>query len=320
MPVFAVIKMMRSEAAEKGVMDRRQRDAGMIQISSQEMRAWIAAAGTRYLRTRFEQTGQVCQVRLGEGDTFLGEDSRSADKTCGGFGLINEFMPSDQGTYEAAVSGSRGFLKIGVGVLQRISADAYSQKKDYPILIQPEITESSNDSSYTATLIQPDFHGYSYLLGKTVSIENHELKIRCRLRNTGEKKLSFCEYAHNFYRLGRNSEARDYRMKCSLTDMLPYEKVLRKDKGLLRLLPFTETSACELMDWKTEDPQNPFSIALINPSTGMQVAETIHAGRVRSSLWCLRDAFCPELIVALDAEPGTEIQWERIYTFGQKKQ
>ncbi len=73
-------------------------------LKSEDLCVQIAAAGVQYIRSRFDKSGNVQQVTLrgrqGQAHTFLGSDTRPPHESCGGFGLMNEFMPSDQKTYD----------------------------------------------------------------------------------------------------------------------------------------------------------------------------------------------------------------------------
>jgi hypothetical protein len=253
------------------------------------------------------------------GMTFCGEDSRPAPFSCGAFGLMNEFMPSDQGTYESAVPGKGSFLKMGVGILLRTTEGPYSQKADYPVVRVPEVVERHSDSSYRSVLSQSDYYGYSYILEKEIRVRDYEMEYRYKLQNSGTKVLSFGEYVHNFYRLGTGSKAEDYRLSGNLKAMPEQKEVLLKSGHSFRLPPFQETCACRLMGWQLEEADSPFFLRLSNPANGLYVQETTEAPVVRSFLWALPDTVCPEMIVQMKALPGETVGWKRTYQFGQQK-
>ena len=287
-------------------------------LRSSALTVQISRSGSAYRRPRFDRTGQIAQVTLADGGTFLGEDSRPEPACCGGFGLMNEFMPSDQGTYDRARPGTGRFLKMGVGVLARTTAEAYSQKQDYPAVRRAGLCEEMDEDAYRAQLWQPIFQNYSYRLLREITVRDNRLCSRYTLWNLGTGLLSFDEYAHNFYRLGNDMSAWAVDLQPGFPVYAAAAQGMADTNGRLRLLPFAGTSFSCLADWQRSDGKH-LSMTVCRPDNGLCVQETLDAPLARCAVWALPDTLCPELIARLNAAPGGVTVWTRTYTFWRKK-
>jgi hypothetical protein len=288
-------------------------DGSFICIGSSRLTVEIARSGLLYQRSRFDRTGQIRQVRLDDGTVFCGADTRSASQNCGAFGLMNEYMPSDQGTYDTADPDGGVFLKMGVGLLRRVGPEAYSQKTDYPVAEKAIVKEWADANTYHASVSQREFNGFAYVAERTLTIYQDSLLSSYCVQNKGVKALHFNEYAHNFYCTGKNRFAWDMLFFTSF-EAEPHPQELIKQGKRFRIQPFEQVAACELTDW-LEIGAVPPNIAVQCPDIGIQISETLQAPRFRSFLWTLPDTVCPELIAGLDAAPGEKICWSRNYTF-----
>jgi hypothetical protein len=219
-----------------------------ICIGSSRLTVEIARSGLLYQRSRFDRTGQIRQVRLDDGTVFCGADTRSASQNCGAFGLMNEYMPSDQGTYDTADPDGGVFLKMGVGLLRRVGPEAYSQKTDYPVAEKAIVKEWADANTYHASVSQREFNGFAYVAERTLTIYQDSLLSSYCVQNKGVKALHFNEYAHNFYCTGKNRFAWDMLFFTSF-EAEPHPQELIKQGKRFRIQPFEQVAACELTDW-----------------------------------------------------------------------
>ena len=297
-------------------------------LKSEDLCVQIAAAGVQYIRSRFDKSGNVQQVTLrgrqGQAHTFLGSDTRPPHESCGGFGLMNEFMPSDQKTYENVSANKGQFLKMGVGVLQKSAhaclpegaEAAYSQKTDYPIVRPVKIIECADAFCYTAQITQTDFSGFAYQLQKTIRVQKNELTVAYMLQNTGAKPLQFGEYNHNFFCLGTNGKTQDCALRFSFPVCEEKENnVFIAQSDTLVPQPFTQVAAAAVTGWQCLAENAPCSVTVQNKKSGLCVRETISQRPVRCFVWMLPDVLCPELIVEQCIQPEKTVCWQRTYTF-----
>lgn len=285
-------------------------------LESESLSVQIAPAGSRYTRCRFERGGQVLQVkRKGAPDgeaVFCGRDTRGPGETCGGFGLMNEFMPSDQGTYEKAPLHRGAFLKMGVGVLFRGTQEAYSQKTEYPVLQAAAVSEAFRADEYLVELVQPDFLGFAYRLRRRIGVFGNTLTVEYRLRNTGEKELRFREYAHNFYRLGRDGRSQGCTVEGSFPLTPDRPELFERAGSGLTVRPFSGVCASALFESEGA-AAGPGTVTVTGG--GLRVSEALNGPLARCFLWALPDVLCPEQIAAFSVRPGDTAGWSRKYIF-----
>ena len=117
------------------------------------------------------------------------------DAVCG---PAEEFSPI--GLDEVAVGGP--FLKIGVGVLEKMEGD-YDRFKLHRILDSGRRTLCVTENSviFGHFISHDSGYGYEYIKEVTITGES-SFRISHSLKNTGRKPLSGDVYNHNFYTLG----------------------------------------------------------------------------------------------------------------------
>lgn len=274
------------------------------ELRSACLTAELVPAGAGYARSRFDWSGCVRQVTGTDGRKYLGADARPAPDGCGGEGLMEEFFASDQGTYEDARPGE-GFLKLGVGVLQKTGDAPYSQKENYPILVLVEREESFGADTARMAEKQACYKGFAYRLERTVSVRGSALRISARLINTGSRALNFSVYNHNFLPAG---------------------------PGLVLCGSFSAPEAAGLLRSRKDGcadvriPDTPRGAALTgcrNASgawtclcgSGRAVRAEVFAPVSRGYVWATKDTVCPELFSDFTVLPGAACRWERAYHF-----
>ena len=102
-----------------------------ILIASDRLQVEIAEPQTIYCSSRFDWTGFITQVTLDKERTFCVPEAIDGTGT-GGHGLCNEFGITRPIGFDDAAPGET-FPKIGVGLLRRPDAEAYSFGRDYEI-------------------------------------------------------------------------------------------------------------------------------------------------------------------------------------------
>lgn len=272
----------------------------------------IAEPGQNYQRARFDWTGMISQVTLDGKFTFLGCDDRDAAVRCDGVGLVDEFFPSDQGLYDAVGVGGY-FLKMGIGVLQKVSDQPYHQAVDYPVVVPVQRVQTVKDNRCTCVVTQEEFMGYAYQYQKKISGTENKLTIQYQLENTGKNALSFAAYNHNFFRLGQAGQSADCMLHFATAPVADREGAFVVQGQSVDILPFATPAAFSLFC----EPQNekPCWVALSHKNTKQVVRQSVDGAYSKCAVWALEHVTCPELFVSFSVQAGETAQWERTYVF-----
>lgn len=137
---------------------------------------------------------RVDRVECG-GVEFLGEE-----------GLIDEFSSrwSSPPGYDGGFEG--GFLKVGVGLLQRMRVTPYRFWDPYPVL-QPVVTALVERSDRRAVFEQRlDTGRWKYVYRKAVMVDpvRNRVEISYEFLNCGRERIEFDQYNHNWLRMERD--------------------------------------------------------------------------------------------------------------------
>ncbi len=284
----------------------------IITLTSNRLEVQIASVGSIYRRPRFDWSGNIKQVKLDQTHTFCSADNRPPQQICGGFGLMNEFVLSDQQTFGDPIYDGL-FIKMGVGILRNHTRDElYSQKTDYPIWQQLEYSESYCYDCYTVLAVQRDFCGYAYSLCKEITIKDNELTISYTVRNTGSKHIYFEEYNHNFFCLNKKGRADKHYLQLDYTPILSNTIDFKVNNNQI-LLNKLDSGAVHTEI--TGFGEQPGSMTLVDCESGLSVSETLSEAASRFNLWVMRDVICPELFIRQSVPPDSSRRWFRKYCF-----
>ena len=296
-------------------------------IRSDRLLVELASPGTVYSRPRFDWGGAVVQVTLDGEHRFCSADRRPHPFSCGGIGLMNEFIPSDQGTFDNPEYGG-SFIKIGVGILGNGTGLPYSQKTNYPMELPLSYTEEWSASTYSVRGVQSDFFGYAYELAKTVTAAGTELILEMELKNTGKKTLEFQEYNHNFLYLspggvpapgihaaGTAGHSVAVRWKPELGNPADFDIVADSADGLHRAVLKDFAGEAAFTEFRGYPSGEKGYFLLSCPPTGLSVSETLDRPLSKMALWATKDVVCPELFASFRVEAGESVRWQRRYGF-----
>lgn len=276
----------------------------------------------RYNRgPRFTPVAAVLAARLGE-DAFLyrPEAHNTVDDHAG---LATEFDlcipngPDDElppGYREAKVG--EGFLKIGVGVLQK-------QKERYSLFQHPRILAPAS-TAVTWRREGADYrqvclgtNGYAYVLAARLRLHADCITVAWELANTGTKSFTTRQYSHNFCRFAGRDVGPGYVLE------FPYdfqaEGLAREQRQVGREIRFEE----RIPEWVNLLVRYPPGYAgpnvcrLRQPATGLELTcETSRPG-----LWTAIHArpgyVAPEQFIELHLVPGETAAWTRSYRFAK---
>lgn len=280
-----------------------------IRLKNSIMELNILKPGTLYKRSRFDWTGIVEQVSIGD-TTFLGRESNGISHGTEGLGLSNEFGISTPLSYWKTLPGKE-FMKIGIGALTRNSIKPYSFFKDYKVRPFNTVVKTYNDR---VEFIQNSCHvgsyGYNYI--KTIKILENSVTITYSLKNIGYTTIKTEEYNHNFLRINNRDISEQTMVKLN-SPIYP--------KKLIGSLALTENKQVNILkendliylNSKLKESQEKFSWEISDSNKSVTCVENFHA--CKFALWGMKHVISPEVFNFICIKPGDTLNWDRSYTF-----
>ena len=170
-----------------------------------------------YRGARFDWSGMISSLSFNK-HTFIEQPFFLHDPKIShcGIGTAEEFraclpgMQDGLGFQEAKIG--EGFIKIGVGVLEKDSYESYQFDKNYKILKVGEWKVSSDEKCiiFNQKVQLSDRHGYKY--SKEIKLTDDEtgLTIQHSLKNIGKERIDINHYCHNFFMVDGEFISRNY--------------------------------------------------------------------------------------------------------------
>ncbi len=277
-----------------------------------------------YRGPRFDWSGVVGCASL-NGHTFFGEwfnryDPVSNDAITG---PAEEFRhPTSELGYDDAAPGD-SFVKIGVGVLQRIDTKPYSFGGAYPIVDHGTWTVKKSKRSITFRQVLQSRIGYSYVYEKTLSLDKQTnvLTLTHTLRNTGAKPLDTAVYNHDFFMvdhqpIGPGTEVR-LPFVPAMDHPLPATASL-EDKTVKITAPMEPRHGIGAYVTGFSSSPADFDFTFQDTTRGVGVEETADSPMVKMYLWGTPKTLCPEGYIGIHVAPGQSQSWALHYRFFTK--
>jgi len=274
--------------------------------------------------TRFDWSGVISQVEY-DGHTYFdewkdGHDPNNHDDITG---PVEEFrsgsfdVPSALGYDEAKVG--EPFIKIGIGLLEKIDEPAYRFWYPYKII---EAGKWKVDYGEDWLEFVQDFAGikgwsYTYRKKITLSKDKPEFTISHSLKNTGTRDIETSQYNHNFFMIDKTPVGTNYVIK------FPFDvKIMRDLKGameakggefyFMKNLGDDESLFTEIEGFS--DDSSDYNITVINKKTGAGVKIKGDVPLVHVNFWTVKRTVCPEPFVSADVPAGEQKDWNMTYT------
>ena len=273
-----------------------------------------------YRGPRFDWSGMVHKVEL-NGHTFFGEwkaapDPKATDNVVGTAGEFG--MNSPLGYDEAKPGGT--FIKIGVGLLERINEDPYHFAKNYRVVTPLPWQVNKGDKWVEFSQALPPTNGWGYEYTKRIELSGDDpsMTIRYSLKNTGARPIVTDYYCHNFVVFDGRALDPGIQVK------LPFQSEKPRDiKGiasidgdrvtLVKPLPPGQSLWHEFRAFPPGKESNAFT--LTNPETGQAVRIVGDTGPSKIVFYGIGKAVCVEPVIAIDLKPGEEKTWSDQYEF-----
>jgi hypothetical protein len=309
------------------------------EISNGELRAKLFLPdGHRgfYQGTRFDWAGVVSSLEY-KGHNYYGQwytrsDPRVHDfafegpdivtsTCCTIMGPVEEFKSNEKalGFDDAAVGGT--FIKIGVGVLRKDSAE-YDVFKQYQVVDPGKWTVKTHADSveFTHQLNDPA-SGYGYVYRKTVRLVagTSEMVLEHHLKNTGRRSIDGTVYGHNFMMLDRQPIGPDFAVTLpfQIQSAPPPHKDVAEIRGnqfvYMRALADKDVVYTQISGFSDNPKDNEVRIENRGVGAGM----VIRGNRPLShmALWSIRSVLAVEPFISMTIEPGSEFDWDVTYEY-----
>jgi len=285
-----------------------------------DLSVWVPDPERGYYRgQRFDHGGMVEQATW-RGHTFFGELKRPHDPTVHdhGSGTAEEFGFGIIPTYDLAQPGE-GFLKIGVGILERIDAKPYAWNRVYPVVDLPAWTVTATPTAVDCVQ-ELRFGDIAYRFRKqtAVSADGAGFVIVHELANTGTMPIRTDHYGHNMIRIDGQALGPDYTLTFPV-EVTPHEV----RKGIVfsgKTATFTEEAATRTSWTRLEGlPGDPSAnaVTVAHAGSGVAVHLATDVAPIRGVIYAEKDTVCPEYFLDLTVAPGITRTWTTTYRFSE---
>lgn len=270
-----------------------------------------------YRATRFDWSGVIGSVTY-KGHEYFGYWKKTHDPTFHEdlAGPVEGFIEPGLGYADAAPGG--GFIRIGVGILEKPDESVYGWTKTYHILDHGkwEVTHGEDWITFVHE-VASDF-GYSYEYRKTIRLKKDGFSIEHELQNTGEKAIATDQFNHNFFMIDAEKSGPAFQIS------FPYAISTENDlKGLLEIsgndLRFLKeltdgNSVFLVLSGYSQDAAD-HQVTVVNRKSGAGVTFTVDKPLYRMAFWACESTLSPENFIWISVEPGETERWTSDYTF-----
>lgn len=271
-----------------------------------------------YRGTRFDWSGVIGSAQY-KGHEYFGYWKETHDPMFHEdlAGPVEGFIAPGPG-YEEAEAGD-GFIRIGVGVLEKEDEEAYNWRKTYRILDHGtwKITRQDDWITFVHEL-DSDF-GYGYVYTKTIQLKQDGFVIKHTLHNTGDKVIETDQFNHNFFMIDGEPSGTPFQISFpyairTADDMRGLLTIEDRELSFIRDLDKGEAIFVELEGYNKEDTSH-HKVTVLNRKSGAGVTFTVDKPMARMAFWSCQTTLSPENSVRLSVEPGQEEHWNSDYTF-----
>jgi hypothetical protein len=232
-------------------------------------------------------------------------------------GPVDSFNPIG---YDEAKAGE-GFLRIGVGILEKPDEPRYAFSTPYKILNGGRWKVKKKSSSITfAHELNSGKHRYFYTKVLSLTKGEPELVLEHTLKNTGTTTIETDVYNHNFFVIDEQSTGPDFIVKLPFTPAGEFKG--KKDAGAVdgknivykKVLSRGEFFALSpLIGYGTSTSDN--EVRIENTKTGAGVRIIGDKPIVKFIYWSAAATLCPEPYIKVKVDPGKEMKWTIRYEF-----
>jgi len=290
-----------------------------ISVGDLALQVWLPDPTQGYYRgIRFDHGGMVGQATW-RGHTFFSELKRphNPESHDHGAGTAQEFGFELLSSYDAAKPGD-GFIKIGVGVLERPDAKPYAWNRAYAVRHLPEWTVRREDMATECTqTLTFGSAGYRFTKRIVALPEGDGFIVVNTLANTGTVSIATDHYSHNMISIDGRALGPDYHLTFA-APVRPHAEHQSLTFTGPTAARFTAAAATNVLWVKLEDLPTTAAaneVTVANDASRVAVTVSTDVGAARAVIYAENDTVCPEYFLALDIAPGTEQRWITTYRF-----
>ncbi len=262
----------------------------------------------------------VLQVSLDERDFLYCPEPH--DPLLDGAGLFGEFdiltKGGPPGFTETRIG--EGFLKIGVGVIQKES-ETYDFFAVTKILERAKTSVEWTERKASFRQSSQGVNGYAYVLEAEIVVKGSRVSLHWALSNTGTKAFSTEHYVHNFFLLGSKPVGPGYQLEFSH----PIQPVIENGSDREGItwkeaqISFDTTIKNHVNILLEESQKTGAWIEVSQRETGEKITVDSSAPVARTSIHATSRYLCPEQFVRITLQPGESYRWRRHYDFSPGK-
>ena len=269
-----------------------------------------------YRATRFDWSGVIGSVKY-KGHEYFGYWKDTHDP------LYHEDLTGPvEGLVEPALgyaeaNPGEGFIRIGVGILEKEDEPEYEMFATYKIMDYGEWkVDSGKDWITFIHKIETDF-GYGYIYKKTIKLKENGFLIKHQLQNTGEKTIETDQFNHNFFMIDGDRSGTAFQLSfpfaiSSEDDMKGYLKIDNKDLNFIKDIEDGNHVFLVLQGYGSNVAEH--HVTVKNRKTGAGVTFAVDKPLHRMVFWACATTLSPENFIWISVEPGEEECWTSEYS------
>jgi hypothetical protein len=289
-----------------------------LEISNEQVAMKVYLPDTEkglYRGTRFDWSGVIGSVRY-DGHEYFGYWKKTQDPLFHEdlTGPVEGFIEPGLGFADAKPG--EGFIRIGVGILEKERRKKYNWRKTYNVLDHGTWSiDHGKDWVTFSHQIESDF-GYGYLYTKTIRLKNDGFAIIHDLQNTGEKAIETDQFNHNFFMIDGERSGTSFRISfpydISTADKTNgYVEINDNELNFVRDL-YDDFEFLTLEGYGGEIADH--KVTVENLKSGAGVTFTVDRPLHRMVFWACETTLSPENFIWLSVKPGQRETWTSEYT------
>lgn len=273
-----------------------------------------------YRSSRFDWSGIIACASY-RGRTYFGEwfdkyDPLTNDAVTGPAEEFRAAEGKELGYAEAGATG--GFVKPGVGVLQKVGDAPYRFGTVYPVVDHGTWTTKVEKRSVTFTQVLRSKLGYSYRYTKTVELDPHQpiFRLHHTLVNLGSKDLTTQIYNHDFFMLDHATTGPQNVVRLGFSPAFDpaTPSTLQVDGNQIRFVT-TPDAAHPAQGYLTGFSGAPgeYRVEVANTETKTATLQTSDSPVIKAFFWSTAKTICPELYTPIHVPVGGQQTWSIQY-------
>jgi hypothetical protein len=322
-PAAAVLACLESAAAGESAIEKEQpkMDFPQARIANDAMSlvVYLPDAEKGYYRgTRFDWSGMIARVAFTGGRTVFGPFRTEFDPTLHDHvvGPAEEFDADSPPGYAEAKVGEL-FMKIGVGLIEKVREDKYGFWNRYK-LVKPGSWKVAHGVDWIRFDQEMALGGLAYAYTKRIGLNGMSFTIAHTLRNTGAKPIETVTYCLNFVIIDDEPVGPSYRVVLPfkaglLGNSKPAEAEVKA--GAITFRDAVKGSVMLFLDGLMGTAADNAG-TVENTRTGTALTFQGDRPLLKYNFYAEKTAACPEPFVRLQVGPGKEEKWETRYTLG----